>query len=90
MIKRLIAFVALGVLLSGCYMAPLALVGPAASGFSSASLIQSGIGASGNYMMKKTTGKSVTEHILEVMEKEIIQQSYFPKALNRYKSNNPH
>ena len=90
MIKRLIAFVALGVLLSGCYMAPLALVGPAASGFSSASLIQSGIGASGNYIMKKTTGKSVTEHILEAMEKEIIQQSYFPKALNRYKSINPH
>ena len=90
MIKRLIAFVALGVLLSGCYMAPLALVGPAASGFSSASLIQSGIGASGNYMMKKTTGKSVTEHILAVMEKEIIQHSYFPKALNRYKSINPH
>ena len=38
MIKRLFLLTALSVLLSGCFMAPMALVGPAMSGFSTASL----------------------------------------------------
>ena len=88
--KRLIALIAVGVLLSGCYMAPLALIGPAASGFSTASLIQTGVGASGNYIMKQRTGKTVTEHVIAVLDKEIMQQSYFPKIKNKYKSINPH
>ena len=43
MIKRLLLVVTLGVVLSGCFMAPLALIGPASSGFSTASLIQAGV-----------------------------------------------
>ena len=43
MIRRILLLTSMGVLLSGCFMAPLAFVGPAASGFSSASIIQSGI-----------------------------------------------
>ena len=61
MIKRLCALIVLGVMMSGCFMAPLALVGPAASGFSTASLVQSGIGATGNYLIKQGTGKTVSE-----------------------------
>ena len=33
MIKRLLLIVTLGVCLSGCFMAPLALIGPATSGY---------------------------------------------------------
>ena len=71
-------------------MAPLALVGPAASGFSTASLVQSGIGATGNYLIKQGTGKTVSEHVIEVLDIEIMQQSYFPKVTKKYKSINPH
>jgi len=71
-------------------MAPLALVGPAASGFSTASLVQSGIGATGNYIIKQSTGRTVTEHVLSALDKEILQQSYFPKVAKKFKSINPH
>ena len=90
MIKRLCALIVLGVMMSGCFMAPLALVGPAASGFSTASLVQSGIGATGNYLIKQGTGKTVSEHVIAVLDIEIMQQSYFPKVTKKYKSINPH
>ena len=45
MIKRLLVLATLGTMLSGCYMVPMALVGPGISGFSTASLIQSGVTA---------------------------------------------
>ena len=39
MIKRLLLVVVMGVTLSGCFMAPLALIGPMSSGFTTASII---------------------------------------------------
>ena len=60
-------------------MAPMALIGPATSGFSTASIIQSGITSAGNYMVKKSTGKTISEHAMESINKEILLQTYFPK-----------
>tara|TARA_B100000686_G_scaffold336311_1_gene406044 strand:- start:1857 stop:2078 length:222 start_codon:yes stop_codon:yes gene_type:complete len=65
-------------------MAPMALVGPAASGFSTASIVQSGITTGAGYIVKKSTGKSIAEHALDVISPEILQQSYFP--INKIKS----
>ena len=79
MIKRLLLIVTLGVSVSGCFMAPLALIGPATSGFSTASLIQSGITTGANYMVKQSTGKTITEHVLESIDQETIKQSYMPQ-----------
>ena len=79
MIKRLLIIVAIAVTLSGCFMAPLALIGPATSGFSTASLIQSGVTTSANYMVKKSTGKTIAEHALDAINRDVIQQTYFPK-----------
>ena len=79
MIKRLLAIAVLGVTLSGCFMAPLALIGPAASGFSTASLIQSGVSTGANYMVKKSTGKTISEHVMQSLKGDIIKQSYAPK-----------
>ena len=79
MIKRLFLIVALGVTVSGCFMAPLALVGPATSGFSTASIIQSGVTTGANYMVQKSTGKTITEHALDTINKDIYQHTYFPK-----------
>ena len=80
MIKRLLLIVVLGVSLSGCFMAPLALIGPASSGFSTASLIQSGISTGANYVVKKSTGKTITEHMIDSINAEIIKQSYTPNS----------
>ena len=78
MIKRLLILTTLGVMLSGCFMAPLALIGPITSGYSTASLIQSGVSMSANYMVKKSTGKTISEHAFDAINAGGIKQSYFP------------
>ena len=78
MIKRLLLIAALGAMLSGCFMAPLALIGPVSSGFSTASIIQSGVTTGASFMVKKSTGKTIGEHAIEVLNKDI-QHTYFPE-----------
>ena len=79
MIKRLLAIVTLGVMLSGCFMAPMALIGPAASGFSTASIIQSGVTTGASYMVKKSTGKTIGEHAIDTINSSVYHQTFFPK-----------
>ena len=79
MINRLLVITMLGVMLSGCFMAPLALIGPATSGFSTASIIQSGVTTTANYLVKKSSGKSITQHAYDAINVSIIKQSYFPE-----------
>ena len=74
MISRLLTLATLGVLLSGCYMVPMAFIGPAATGFSSASIMQAGLGIA----VKQTTGKSISEHALSALNVNIVKQSYLP------------
>ena len=78
MIKKLFLLTAMCSLLSGCFMAPMALIGPATSGFSTASLIQSGVTTGANYMVKRSTGKTISEHAFDAY-KQGLQQSYFPQ-----------
>ncbi len=80
MFKRLLLIVALGVTLSGCFMAPMALIGPAASGFTTASIVQSGVTTGAGYLVKKSTGKSLGEHALDAINKEVLQQTYLPTS----------
>ena len=82
MIKRLLLIATAGVLLTGCFMAPLALIGPATSGFSTASIIQSGITTGANYMVQKSTGKTIGEHAIEAINSSSLQQTYLPKKIN--------
>tara|TARA_B100000700_G_scaffold260755_1_gene296332 strand:+ start:110 stop:592 length:483 start_codon:yes stop_codon:yes gene_type:complete len=89
MIKRLLAIAGLGVLLSGCYMVPMALVGPTISGYSTASIIQTGVTTGANYLVKQSTGKTIAEHAIDSLNKDIMQQSYAPnnKIKNKLKEN---
>ena len=82
MIRRLLLIAALGVTVSGCFMAPMAFIGPAASGFSTASIIQSGVTTGANYMVKKSTGKTIGQHAFDAINKDVLKQSYFPKEIN--------
>ena len=79
MIKRLLLLTTLGVMLSGCFMVPMAFIGPAASGFSTASIIQSGLTTGANYMVKKNTGRTIIELAFDAIDNGIVEQSYFPK-----------
>ena len=79
MIKRLLLLTTLGVMLSGCFMVPMAFVGPAVSGFSTASIAQSAISTGASYMVKKSTGKTIAEHAFNAVIGDSMKQSYFPK-----------
>ena len=75
MIKRLLLLTTLGVMLSGCFMVPMAFVGPAVSGFSSASIMQAGLGIA----VKQSTGKSISKHAFDAFVGKEIKQTYFPE-----------
>ena len=79
MIKTLLVLTALGVMISGCFMVPMAFIGPAASGFSTASLAQSAVTTGASYMVKKSTGKTITEHAFDTINPDIMKQSYVPQ-----------
>ena len=79
MIKRLLLLAMLSVALSGCFMGPLALIGPVTSGFSTASLLKSGASATANYLVKKTTGKAISQHAFDALTDNTVVQTYFPK-----------
>jgi len=78
MIKRSLLALTLGVMLSGCFVAPLALVGPVTSGFSTASLVQAGVSSGASYMVQKSTGKTIGEHAIDTISKDVLKQTYFP------------
>ena len=77
MLKKLFFILALNIALSGCFMAPLALIGPVTSGFSTASLIQAGVSSSASYVVKNSTGKTIGEHAFDAINnKNTLQQSF--------------
>ena len=59
----------------------MAFVGPAVSGFSTASIAQSAVTTGASYVVKKNTGKTIAEHAYEAMggDSSVIRQSYFPE-----------
>ena len=83
MIKRIVILVVLGTSLTGCFIAPLALIGPATSGFSTASLMQSGVTTGANYLIKRSTGKTLAQHAFDTISNDILKQSYLPPILKK-------
>jgi hypothetical protein len=80
MFKKLFLIATLCAALSGCFMAPIALIGPVSSGFSTASLIQAGVSSGANYVVQKNTGKTISEHAFDAINsKDVLQQSFNPK-----------
>ncbi len=78
MIKKLLLVSAMGLFVSGCYMVPLAFIGPATSGFTASSVMQAAISTSVNHMVKKTTGKSFSEHAFDAINMDDVTLGYFP------------
>ncbi len=71
-------------MLSGCYMVPMAFIGPATSNFTTASILQSTVSSGAGYLIKKSTGKSVGEHVIEAINEETSYQTYLPTERNKY------
>ena len=84
MLKKLLLVSAMGLFVSGCYMVPLAFIGPATSGFTASSVMQAAITSTANHMVKKATGKSFSEHAFDAINMDDITLGYFPSN----KSNN--
>ena len=81
MFKRLLLIATLGAMLSGCYMVPMALIGPMTSGYSTASLIQTVFATGANLVVKKSTGKAISEHVYDSISGDIFKQTYLPKKI---------
>ena len=76
--KKLLLISVMGLFVSGCYMVPLAFIGPATSGFTASSVMQAAISTTANHMVKKTTGKSFSEHAFDAINMDDITLGYFP------------
>ena len=66
--KKVIFVVIATVFLNGCFQV-LALVGPAATGAVSGNIYQSAISYTFSYGVKKTTGKTVIENVIDLNKK---------------------
>ena len=66
--KKVIFVVIATVFLNGCFQV-LALVGPAASGVATGNIYQSAISYSLSYGVKKTTGKTIIENVIDINKK---------------------
>ena len=82
--KRILLISVAGLLMSGCYMVPLAFIGPATSGFTTSSIMQAAVTSTANHMVKKTTGKTFSEHAMDTIDMDKVSLGYFPSN----KSNN--
>ena len=60
-------------------MVPMAFVGPAVSGFSTASIAQSAVTTGASYIVKKSTGKTIAEHAFDTINPDVLKQSYMPE-----------
>ena len=63
--KKVIFVVIATVFLNGCFQV-LALVGPAASGVATGNIYQSAISYSLSYGVKKSTGKTIIENVMDM------------------------
>ena len=76
--KRILLISVVGLLMSGCYMVPLALIGPATSGFTTTSVMQAAVTSTASHVVKKTTGKTFSEHVIDSIDMDKISLGYFP------------
>ena len=91
--KKVIFVVIAALFLNGCFQV-LALVAPAASGVATGNIYQSAISYSVSYGIKKTTGKTIIENVIDLNKKsrgrekiakrnEEIINSFYPRTYPR-------
>ena len=78
--KKVIFVVVTSLFLNGCFQV-IALLGPAASGVATGNIYQSAISYSLSYGVKKTTGKTIIENVMD-MNKESRTKKKIAKVKN--------
>ena len=78
--KKVIFIVVISLFLNGCFQV-IALLGPAASGVATGNIYQSAISYSLSYGVKKTTGKTIIENVMD-MNKESRTKEKIVKVRN--------
>ena len=64
--KRILLLLLCFVFLSGCFQS-IALIGPAITGASTGKIYQAGLSYGTNIIMEQATGKSTSEHMLDIL-----------------------
>ena len=64
--KKILLLLVCFVFLSGCFQS-IALLGPAIGGVSTGKIYQAGLSYGTNVMMLQATGKTTTEHMLDIL-----------------------
>ena len=64
--KRILLLLLCFVFLSGCFQS-IALIGPAITGASTGKIYQAGLSYGTNMIMEQATGKSTSEHMLNIL-----------------------
>ena len=78
--KKVIFVVVISLFLNGCFQV-IALLGPAASGVATGNIYQSAISYSLSYGVKKTTGKTIIENVID-LNKESKDKKKIAKVRN--------
>ena len=79
--KKVIFVVITTVFLNGCFQV-LALVGPAASGVATGNIYQSAISYSLSYGVKKSTGKTIIENVIDLNKQSQNKKKIAKKVRN--------
>ena len=77
--KKILLLLVCFVFLSGCFQS-IALLGPAIGGVSTGKIYQAGLSYGTNVMMLQATGKTTTEHMLDILnsnETNLIEKDKF-------------
>ena len=80
--KKVIFVVIATVFLNGCFQL-IALVGPAATGVASGNIYQSAISYSFSYGVKKTTGKTVIENVIDLSKNFKLKEQIAKNKANK-------
>ena len=79
--KKIIFVVVATLFLNGCFQV-VALIAPAASGVATGNIYQSAISYSLSYGVKKTTGKTIIENVIDINKKAQGQKKIVKKEIN--------
>ena len=71
--KKVIFIVVISLFLNGCFQV-IALVAPAASGVATGNIYQSALSYSLSYGVKKSTGKTIIENVIDINKKSMTKE----------------
>ena len=79
--KKILSIISLTFLLTGC-AETMALLAPTGSAIGGGNILQSSFTSAASYSIKKSTGKTIGQHVLDSIGNDIYKQTYIPEKQN--------